>query len=272
MVGIVIAFQSFNPMKGLFGSEWIGFGNFQFFFSGSDWLRIVFNTLFLNMLFLVTGAVVSVGIAVMLSELRKGAFLKLLQSIMILPYFLSWPIIGLFSVAFLSADTGVINHFLESVGREQISFYSNASVWPPALVIVRLWQGAGFGAIVYLAAIVGIDKELYEAAKIDGASQMQCIVRITLPLLRSTVIILALLSLGNIFIGDFGMIYTFVGDNPLLYATTDVIDTYVFRSLRTSGSLGMTAAVGLFQSVLGFLMVLVSNRLVKRYDPQSSIF
>lgn len=272
MGGIAIAFQDFNPLKGLFGSEFIGLDNFKYFFRGSQWLQITFNTLWLNVLFIVTGTVASVAIAVMITELGKNAFIKVSQSVMIFPNFISWAVVAMFAQAFIGSDGGYINQLIEFFHGTPISFYSEPDVWPAIFVIIRIWKGAGYGAIIYMAAIVGIDTSVYEAAKIDGASRMQCIFRITLPLLKDTIILLTILNVGSIFYGDFGMIYTLVGDNSILFPTTDVIDTYVFRSIRTSGSMGMSAAVGLYQSLIGFILVIVTNKIAKKFSPESAIF
>ena len=273
MVGILIAFEDYNPIKGLFGSQFIGLKNFRYFFRGSKWLQITFNTLFLNVLFIITGTVAAVALAIMLTEIGKKLFTRVSQSVMIFPNFISWAVVAMFAQTFISSDGGYINRIIEFFGGSPIGFYSTAGIWPLIFVIIRIWKGAGFGAIIYMAAIMGIDGEIYEAAKIDGASRRQIIARITVPLLKDTIILLTILSIGSIFYGDFGMIYTFVGDNSVLFPTTDVIDTYVFRSLRTSGStMGMSAAVGLYQSLIGFMLVVAANRLAKRFSPQSAIF
>lgn len=272
MVGISIAFQDFNPIKGIFGSQFIAFDNFKYFFRGSQWLQITVNTLWLNVLFIITGTIAAVAIAVMLVELGKNLFVRFNQSVMIFPNFISWAVIAMFAQAFVGSDGGYINRWITALGGTPISFYSEPGVWPLIFVVIRIWKGAGFGAIIYMAAIIGIDTGMYEAARIDGASRMQMIFRITLPLLKDTVILLTILSVGSIFYGDFGMIYTLIGDNAILFPTTDVIDTYVFRSIRTSGSMGMSAAVGLYQSLIGFVLVLATNKLAKRYSPDSAIF
>ena len=188
MIGIVIAFQDFNPVDGILHSKFVGFNNFKFFLGSDACTRVVFNTLFLNALFILTGAFVSVLIALMLSEISGRIFKKVSQSIVILPHFISWTVVALFLEAFVSTDTGILNKLLVGMGMKQISFYSTASAWPPLLTALKIWQGAGYGSIVYLAAITGIDQEIYEAAKIDGATRMQCITRITLPLLKPTIV------------------------------------------------------------------------------------
>ena len=272
MIGIVIAFQDFSAAKGILGSKFVGFENFRFFLGSPDSFRVTFNTLFLNGLFILSSMVVSILIALMLSEVNNKWFKKGTQSLVILPHFISWAVIGLLAEAFLSSDTGFINRTLQSMGLEQISFYKDAAIWPGILTFLNIWQGAGFGSIVYLAAITGIDQEIYEAARIDGSTKLQSIWYITLPLLRSTAVLLLIMSVGKIFNGNFGMIYALVGGNTLLYPTTDIIDTYVYRQLMELGDLGMSSAVGLYQSVLGFIMVNIANWVTRKLSPDSAIF
>ena len=271
MVGNVIAFQKFNPIQGLFGSTFVGLENFRFFFRGSQWKTITINTFYLNALFIISGTIASITIAIIMTELAKGIYVRISQSIMILPNFISWVVVALFSIAFIGGN-GLVNKFLESSGSASIPFYNTASIWPGLFVIIRIWKGAGIGAVYYMATITGFDPEIYEAATIEGASRFQRIWRITIPLLRNTIVILTLLSIGNIFYGDFAMIYAFIGDNSILYETTDVIDTYVFRALRSTTNMGMTAAIGLYQSFIGFIFVLAANTIVKKINPESAIF
>ena len=272
IAGLTIAFQDFNPLKGLFGSRLVGFDNFKFFFRGSAWLSITINTLYLNALFIITGTVTSVILAIMITELGKGMFVKINQSLMIFPHFISFVVVAMFAQAFIGTDNGYINGLLKFLGLKPISFYMSPKIWPAVLVIIKIWKEAGYGAIIYIAAIVGIDRGIYEAARIDGASRLQVIFRITIPLLKDTVILLTILNVGKIFYGDFGMIYALVGNNSLLFSTTDIIDTYVFRSVLSSGSFGMTAAIGLYQSVIGFILVVTTNQMVRRYNPDAAIF
>ena len=271
MLGVVIAFEDYDPVKGFFGSPFVKMENFKFFFSSSSWLQVTVNTLYLNVLFIITGTVVSVFIAVAMSEISDGVFKKISQTFMTLPYFVSWATIALFAVAFFSTN-GVINNMLTALGGDPISFYATPDVWPLSFVLIRIWKGGGWGAIVYMASLLSIDRETLEAAEIDGATHLQIILKIKLPLITPMIVLMTIMSIGNIFKGDFGMIYPFIGDNALLYPTTDVIDTYVFRALRTFTNYGRTAAIGLYQSVMGFVLVLLSNALAKRYSPESAIF
>lgn len=272
MLGIVIAFQNFNPIKGITGSEFVGLKNFEFFIQSSDTIKVIFNTIYLNILFIGFGTIVSIAIAIMLTELGGKWFKRISQTIITLPHFLSWTVVAMFVTALLSTETGLINKMLNSIGIESISFFSSAGWWPFLLVMLKLWAGAGFGSIVYLATISGINPEIYESASIDGASRWDKIRHITLPLLKPTVILLLLLAVGGLFNGDFGMIYAIVGANPVLYPTTDVIDTFVYRALVDLGDMSMAAAVGLFQSVVGFILVVSINYLTRRLSPDSALF
>lgn len=272
LAGLVLAFENFIPTKGIFGSKFVGLDNFRFFFTSNSWLKVTFNTLFLNILFIVTGLFMQLVISIMINELGSKYFKKITQSLIFLPNFISWAVIATFSMAFFATDEGLLNNISGAIGLPEINYYQNAAVWPFLLVMFRLWKGVGFGSVIYLSTITGIDQELYEAALIDGASRIQRIIYITLPMLKSTTIVLFIMAVGQIFYGDFGMIYALVGDNPLLYSTTDVIDTFVYRALRYDNDIGMSAAVGLYQSVVGFLIVIAANGIVKRYEKESSLF
>lgn len=270
--GLVIAFQDFNYVKGILGSEFVGFKNFEFLFSSGDVFTITFNTIFLNLLFIITGTIAAIFLSLMFSEVTNKWFAKISQGVAILPHFLSWTVVAMIATALLTTDTGFVNIILSKLGMEPISFYTEAKYWPLILVVMKIWQAAGFSSIVYTAVIAGMDPAMYEAAKIDGASRLQQIRYITLPLLRPTIVLLTLFAVGKIFYGDFGMIYALVGDNPLLYPTTDVIDTFVYRALRQLGDMGMSTAVGLYQSIVGFFLVILSNHIAKKIDPDSGIF
>lgn len=274
MVGLYIAFLDFNPIAGLygFGSKFVGFDNFKFFFTSSDWLFVTFNTLFLNFLFITTGLVVQIFLAVGLNELGNKKFKRISQTFMYLPNFLSWTVISLFSMVIFGTDGGLLNNLLTALGLPGINFYQDPGLWPGLLVALRIWKGAGFGTVIFLSTISSIDHEIYEAAVIDGASRLQSIMRITIPMLRKTTVMLLILAVGWIFYGDFGMIYALVGDNPMLRSTTDVIDTFVYRALRMNNDYGMSSAVGLFQSAVGFVMVIGANAAAKMLDRDSALF
>ncbi len=274
LIGLYIAFVDYNPLAGLFGlkSPFIGLENFKFFFTSNDWLLVTVNTLWLNLLFITTGLVVQIFMAVGLNELSSTRFKKIAQSCMFLPNFLSWTVVSVLSIALFATDEGVVNKLIVTLGGTPVNFYQDASIWPVLLVFLRLWKGVGFGTVIYLSTISGIDQEIYEAARIDGASRRQSILRITLPLLKGTTVMLLIMAVGGIFYGDFGMIYALVGDNPMLRDTTDVIDTFVYRALRMNNDIGMSSAVGLFQSVVGFIMVISANAIARKVDRESSLF
>lgn len=260
---MIIAFKKFNYQLGVWGSEWSGIDNFVFFFKSTVAARVIWNTLYLNLLFIITGTVMSVALAIMLNEIRLRMFVRVSQTFMLLPYYLSWVVIAYMLQAVFSNKNGLMNNILSFLGQKKIPWYTRPELWPAILVVMRIWKGAGMNAIIFLAAITGIDESIYEAAMVDGATRGQRIRKITLPLILPTVSIMTLLSIGKIMYGDFGMIYALIGDNGVLYPTTDIIDTYVFRVLRQTGDPSQAMAIGLFQSVIGFIMVYSSNALVK---------
>jgi len=275
MAGIIVAFKNFNPVEGILHSPWNGVDNFRFLFTSSELAHVLWNTIFLNALFIVATNVCSIALAVLFNEIHRKAVKRVTQSVILLPYFMSWMVISMMLQQILGGIGGqesLLNSMLDSIGIHGVGWYQTAGPWPAILTVVKVWQGAGYLSVIYLAAITGISEDVYEAAAIDGASRFQMAVRVTLPLLIPTVLIMLILSIGRIFYGDFGMIYAIVGDNGQLFQSTDVIDTYVFRSLRQSGDLGMTAAVGLFQSVVGFFLVITANWIARRHAPDSALF
>ncbi len=271
MVGVIIAFKDFNMMDGIFGSKWVGFENFKFLFNYKDIGQITFNTLYLNILFLVSGTATSVILAIMFTEIKNKFFNRLSQSVAILPHFVSWAVVSMFLIGFLT-NNGMINQLITTLGGKPIDFYADPRPWRIVLVILKIWQGAGFGSVVYVAAITGFDTSLYEAARIDGANKFQQITRLTLPMLKPTIILLTIMGVGGIFKGDFGMIYALVGDNSMLYPTIDVIDTFSYRALRQLNDLGMSTATSLFQSVVGMVMVVGVNAIARKVEAEAAIF
>ena len=269
---IAMAFERYNFKLGLLGSQFVGLKNFQFFFKSTNASLITFNTVYLNLIFIITGTTASIVLALMLNEIRQRHFLKITQSTLLFPNFLSWIIVQYVVFALLSSENGWLNSIFASLGMEQVSMYSKADNWPLILAMVRIWKGTGMGSVIYMAAIAGMDEGLFEAAKIDGANKFRQITHITLPLLIPTICILTLMAVGKIFYGDFQMIYALVGDNGILLKRTDVIDTFVYRALRQTGDPSAAMAVGLYQAVVGFIMVYGSNRLVRRYFPDGALF
>ncbi|MCL2060187.1 MAG: ABC transporter permease subunit [Oscillospiraceae bacterium] len=267
-----LAFKDYRPMDGIFGSAWAGLQNFRFFFSNSDWLNVTRNTLTLNFMFISLTISIALLIAIFLDEVGNAFAKRFMQSLIFLPYFVSWLVVSILAFALLNQSTGVINVVLRAFGQEGLPFYNTADVWPAILTFIYVWRFCGWYSIIFLSAITAISPDFYEAARIDGANRVQQVWHITLPLLRGTAIMLVLLAVGRIFYGDFGMIYGIVGDNGLLYETTDIIDTFAFRALRRSGDFGMAAAVTLYQSVMGFITILIFNRLIKAVDKDYVLF
>ena len=272
MSGAIVAFKSYNFREGIFGSPWVGFSNFEYFFkSGQAW-TVTRNTILYNVGFIVVNTVLQMGLAIFISEIGGKYFKKVTQTAMFLPYFISWVVVGMIAYNFLNVDYGTVNTILNKLGMESINFYGTKWVWPIIITAFCAWKNVGYGTVLYLAAIMGIDTEIYEAAQIDGANIFQRIFKVTIPCLVPTLIILTLLAVGNIFRGDFQMFYQLVGNNGPLFNATDVIDTFTFRSLIQSGEVGMSAAAGLYQSVFCFITIVFTNFLVKKYDPDYSLF
>lgn len=272
MAGLIVAFKNYNVKDGIFGSPWKGFDNFRYFFSDPELaMRFTINTLRLNFYFMLVSLLLSVMAAIFLNEIRKKLIKKLMQSIIFFPYFLSWVVVSAIVYSFL-ADAGVVNSFIKYMGGETIRWYLNPQYWRIILTICNSWKWVGFGSILYLSAITGFDTSWYEAAIIDGASKMQQIFNITIPLLKPTIIIVLLMQVGRFFFGDFGMIYSIVRNNSMLLSTTDVIDTYVFRSMIGGNEYSMTTAVSLYQSFAGLILILLSNTLAKKITKNISLF
>lgn len=273
MFGLIIAFKDVNFKKGILASDWVGFKNFEYLFTTSNAFTITRNTILYNLAFIVLGIIVQVTFAILLNEIRKKAFLRIYQSLIILPSLISMVIVAYLGYAFLSVSTGLINKsLLPLFGLDPVGWYAEPKYWPFILPIVQVWKTAGFGCIIYLATIVGISPEYYEAARLDGASKWQQIRTITLPFLKPVIVMLTILAIGKIFYSDFGLFYQLPMDSGQLYDTTQTIDTYVYRGLMQLGDIGMSSAAGFYQSVVGFVLVLVSNLVVRRVEPESALF
>ncbi len=274
LIGLIIAFKDFKFDTGIWGSEWVKpfYNNFNFLFTSDSAFRAIRNTLFLNALFIFSGVIIEVGLALLINEITSSRYKKLVQSFTFLPYFVSWIVVGVFSYNFFSYDTGSVNNLLKVFGAERIDWYAQVGLWPLLLLMFNRWKNSGYGAVVYLATLAGIDTSYYEAAQIDGASKWQQVRHISIPLLMPTVIILTLLQIGRIMNADFGMFWSLVGDASQLYPSTDVIDTFVYRNLRVLGDIGMASATGFVQSMISFVLVMGSNLLVRKYDKDSAIF
>lgn len=273
MGGIVLAFKKYNFKKGIFGSDNVGFHNFKFLFQTKDAITITRNTLLYNLVFIIVGTVIAVFVAILLDELTGKFLKKLYQTAILFPYIISIVIISYLAYAFLNTETGFLNMaLLKPLGKAPVSWYSTPKYWPVILTVVYIWKSFGYHCILYYSALVGVDREYYEAASIDGAGRWKRIWYITLPNLKSTVIILTLLAVSKIFYSDFGLFYQVPLNQGALIDVTNTIDTYVYRGLMQLNNVGMSAAAGLYQSLVGFVLVLSANVIVKRYDPDSALF
>lgn len=273
MFGLFIAFKNIDYAKGLLGSDWNGLTNFKFLFATSDAYIITRNTILYNGTFIILGLIFSVGTAILLNEVRNKFMSRLYQSLMLLPFLISMVIVSYLGFAFLGEEQGYLNKtVLPLLGLGHVSWYQEPQYWPYILVLVNLWKSVGFSCIIYLASIIGIDPEYYEAATLDGASRWQQIRTITIPLIMPVIITLTLLNIGRIFYSDFGLFYQVPMNSGMLYDTTNVIDTYVFRGLLQSGDIGMSSAAGFYQSLVGFVLVILSNYAVRRFSKDNALF
>ena len=270
--GAYVAFTSFNYRDGIFGSEFIGFDNFKFLFtSGKIWM-LTKNTILYNLAFIICGNGLAIFMAILINEVRSKWFKKTSQTFMFLPYFISSVLVGVLVYNMLSTEFGFINSLLKSFGGEGYNFYENPKVWPIIIIIVQLWQQTGYNSVVYFAAIMGIDSEIIEAAKVDGANGFQKIRHIILPSLKPTIVILILFAMGGIIRGNFGLFYIIVRTNSMLFPTTDIIETFVYRATINDFNFSTASAVGLYQSFFGFLFVMLCNWVVKKIEPDYSLF
>jgi putative aldouronate transport system permease protein len=270
--GVWIAFTSFNYRDGIFGSEFVGMRNFEFLIQSGQLWQLTRNTLLYNLAFIILGNILQIALAIMLNEIRSKYFKKISQAIMFLPYFISVVLVGVIAFNLLNFDTGAINALIEQTGGDPIKIYSTAGLWPIIIILFQLWQSTGYGSIVYFAAIMSIDNSLFEAAAIDGASAWQRIRYIILPSLKPTFIILLLFSLGGIMHGNFGLFWNLVGNNAALFSTTDIIETSVYRMILSQNNFTSSTAVGLYQSLFGFALVMLANWIVRRINKDYALF
>ncbi len=272
MPGIYVAFVKYNYRNGIFGSKFIGLKNFEFLFESGKLFTLTRNTVLYNLAFILLGNLLAVFVAILLNEIRSKRFKKVSQTLMFLPYFISQVLVGLLVYSLLNYDTGFVNEILLGLGKAKWQPYSDPSVWPVLLVVIHLWQQTGYNSVVYFAAICGIDAEIIEAAKVDGANAFQRIRYIILPSLRSTIVILLLFALGGIVRGNFGLFWNIVGSNSMLYDTTDIIETFVYRATMSDFNFSTASAVGFYQSVVGFVIVMIANYIIKKIEPDYSLF
>ncbi len=269
--GVYMAFTDFNVVDGIFGSPFVGFQNFGFFFNSGQAMNVIYNTLFINIFGIILGLIVPVTLAICLNEIRSKVFKQLTQSIMFFPYFLSWVVVGAIVYGMLATDIGVVNNFLANIGLEPVRWYAEEQWWKGILIFTNVWKWSGYSSIVYLAAMANFDASLYEAAAVDGATRFQQIIYLTIPMLKPTAVVLTLMSIGRIFYGDFGMVYGIVGNNPVLSDAVSVIDTYVYQAMRTLG-FSYATAVGLMQSVMGLILVSLANKTARKINEGEGLF
>lgn len=271
LYGLVLPFKNYQYSKGFFGSEWVGLENFKILLDNKQVLIATRNTFFYNLTFIIVGTCVAVVLALMLYEMTSR-FVKVYQTMLLLPHFISWVIVAYVALVFLDMDAGLFNEVRKLFGAEPILWYNSPKYWPPLIVIFNVWKSMGFSAIMYYASLMGVDQELFEAAKIDGAGKLKQMWHIAIPSIKPLIITLTILNIGKIFYGDFGLFYNLPQNSPLLYSATDVIDTYVYRTLTVLGDMGISSAVGFYQSVLGFILVLLTNWVVNRIDSDNALF
>ena len=271
LYGLVLPFKKYDYSLGFFKSPWAGLENFKFLLDNEAVALATRNTILYNVAFIILGTAMSVLIALMLYEMRSG-YVKTYQTFLFLPHFISWVVAAYAAKVFLDIDFGMINKFLVSIGKETVAWYNKPGCWPYILIIAEIWKGMGYNAIIYYAALTGTDKSLFEAASIDGAGKLKQIWYISLPSIKPMIIIMTILKIGRIFYGDFGLFYNFTLNSSLLYSTTDIVDTYVYRSLITLGDIGMSSAAGFYQAVLGFILVVTTNWIVNKIDSDNALF
>lgn len=273
MFGVIIAFKDLNFTKGIFGSDWVGLENFKFLFATKDAWIMTRNTVVFNMAFFVVGTICSVLVAILINELTSKKAAKTYQTTILLPYLMSWVIISYLAFIFLSSDTGFINNtVLPLLGIDKINWYGDKKYWPAILILVNTWKGIGYSMIIYLSSIVSINKDYYEAACLDGASKIQQIWHITMPLLKPTILTMLLMSVAGMFRSDFGLFYQVTRNSGLLYEYTRTIDVYVYQALLQNADYGMSSAASLYQSVVGFILIIVTNAIIRKTQSDSAIF
>lgn len=272
MTGIILAFKNFNYADGIFGSKWAGLKNFRFLFKSGNIGQIIWNTFSYNWIFVIVNSILEITFAIVLSELYGKHLKKLLQSAMFLPYFISWVIVGTISYNMFNYEYGVVNNILRSFGGGAADLMNNQTFWRIMLVVFSAWKGVGYSCIIYLSTITGIDTELYGAAAIDGANIFQRIRYVTLPYIKPTLVMLLLMTIGGMFRGDFGLFWQLTGNNPLVRQSTEIVDTFVYRSMMEMSNYGMTTAAGLLQSFMGFVLIMTVNTIVKKIEPDYALF
>ena len=273
MYGMLLAFKKFDSRKGILGSPWYGLNNFKFLFQSNTAFQIIRNTVLYNLAFMILGTIIALMLAVLLNEITSKVSSRLYQSLILIPYLMSWVIASYLVYAFLSQDVGLINKsILQPLGMKPINWYMEKSYWPIILFVCNTWKGCGYTMIVYYSSVVSIGQDYYEAARIDGATKWQQIKQITLPLLKPTVITMVILSIGRIASSDFGLFFQIPRNSGALYSVTQTLDVYVYNALMKNNDFGMSSAASVFQSVVGLVFVLITNAIVKKYNKENALF
>lgn len=272
MVGAIVAFKRYQFNKGIFGSEWTGLDNFRFLIESPDLWRLIRNTVGYNLSFIVLNTVCAIMLALLMYEIANRTLLKVYQTVMFFPHFLSWVVIAIMAYAFLNPAAGMLNRWFDGYGIQRIDWYNASGPWVVIIPLSNLWKELGMTCIIYYAALVGIDSSYFEAARLDGANRWQMMKYISLPFLYPIMTILIILAIGNILDADFGLFYQLPLNSPTIFSTTDVLDTYIFRALMEWGDIGMSSAVGLTKSVVGFVMVIAANAWVRKINSDNALF
>ncbi|MDY2653536.1 MAG: ABC transporter permease subunit [Eisenbergiella porci] len=273
MFGIIIAFKKIDFQKGIFGSPWNGINNFKFLFATKDAFIITRNTILYNIAFFIVGTICSIALAIFINEIRSKQMKKIYQTLILLPFLMSWVIVSYLLYVFLSGETGLVNSsILKPLGLAPVSWYQEKKYWPFILVFMNLWKGAGYSMIIYLSSIVSISTDYFEAARIDGAGKWQQIRLITLPLLKPTVITLFIMSIGQIFRSDFGLFYQLPRNSGAIYSVTRTLDVYIYQALMQNSDYAMSSAASFYQSIVGLVLIVAANAVVRKYEKSSAIF
>lgn len=271
LYGLVLPFKDYKPRVGFFGSEWVGLKNFEFILNNDQLMLAVRNTLLYNVVFIILGTAFSVFVALMLYEMSRKS-VKIYQTSIFIPHYISWVVAAYVFAVFLDMDYGILNKIITAFGGDPVMWYNDPKFWPPILTIAHIWKGFGYSAVIYYAALMGLDKSLFEAAELDGAGKLKQMWYISLPGIKNMIVMLFIMHIGKIFYNDFGMFYNITQDSSLLYSTTDVVDTYIYRTLITLGDVGISSAVSMLQAVLGFILVIVSNTIANKVDKDSALY
>jgi len=271
MYGLVLPFKNYKTGLGFWRSEWVGLKNFNFLFTSNTLPGVLRNTILYNLVFILIGTVMSTGVALLLFELSKK-LTAVFQTILFVPYFVSWVVVSYAAMAILDFKNGSANHLLAMFGAEPVLWYNDPKYWPPVILVAAVWKGLGYASVIYYAALMGVNPEFYESATIDGAGMLKKAWHISIPSIKNLIVMIGIMNVGKIFYSDFGLFYNVPLNSPLLYKTTDVIDTFVYRTLTSMGDIGMASAAGFFQSVCGFVLVIFTNWVVRRISEDSSLF